>query len=68
MSLLGCDCITIYRIFKKRGLRPGMVAQACHPSTWDVEAGGPGIQGQHQLQDFKVSLSECEANLDYMRP
>lgn len=64
----GCDFISLYRIFRRQGLRSDMVEQACHPSTWKVEAGESGIQGQHQLQEFKANLSECDASLGYMRP
>lgn len=33
----------------KMGKRPGVVAHACDPSTWDAETEGPGVQGQPQL-------------------
>lgn len=63
----GCDFISLYRIFSRQGLRSDMVEQTCHPSTWKVEAGESGILGKYQLQEFKASLSECDANLGYMR-
>ena len=34
----------------------------CHPSTWEMEAGGSGVQGHPWLH------SEFEASLGYMRP
>ena len=27
------------------GIKLGMVAHTCHPSTWEVEAGGSEVQG-----------------------
>lgn len=37
---------------------PEVVACTCHPSTWEGEAGGPGVQLQ----------TEFEARLGYMKP
>lgn len=28
-----------------------MVAYTCNPSTWEVDAGGPEVQGQPQLYE-----------------
>ena len=37
---------------------PGMVVHTCDPSTWEVEAGGSGIQDLFELySEFKSSLS-----------
>jgi hypothetical protein len=30
---------------KKKKERPGSVAYACNPSTWQAEVGGSGVQG-----------------------
>lgn len=29
-----------------------MIAHACHPSTREVEAGGPGAQGEPELREI----------------
>lgn len=39
-----------------------MVTHACHPNTWEVEAGGSGVEGHSQLSN------EFEASLGSMRP
>lgn len=31
----------------------GMVVRACNPGTWEVEAGGSGVQGQPVPQETK---------------
>jgi hypothetical protein len=30
-------------------VKPGVVAHACTSSTWEAQAGGLGVQGQHGL-------------------
>lgn len=40
----------------------GMVTYACHLGTWEVEAGGPGVEGHPQLHN------EFEASLGSMTP
>lgn len=33
-----------------------MVAHSCNPSTWETEAGEPGVEGQPQLhRDFETA-------------
>lgn len=33
-----------------------MVTHACHPSNWEVEAGGSGVEGHPQLHnEFETS-------------
>lgn len=39
----------------------GALAQACHPRTWDVDAGQSGIQV------CSLKCSEFEVSLDYVR-
>lgn len=39
----------------------GLVAQACHPSSWEVETGGSGVQSHSPLH------KNSEATLNYMR-
>lgn len=35
----------------------GLVANACHPSTWEAEAAGKRVQGQPELhREFSASL------------
>lgn len=29
--------------------KPGVEGHTCHPSTWEVEVGGSGAEGQHGL-------------------
>lgn len=41
--------------------RLGAVAQACNASTWEVNAGGSGVQAQPHLH------SQLKAHLDYMK-
>lgn len=42
--------------FKLKG-KLGMAAQACHPRTWEAEAGGTGVQGSPQLYImFEINL------------
>lgn len=45
-----------------RTFQPRILVHPCNPSVWEVDEGGPGVQGRPQLQ------SKSEAIMGYLRP
>ena len=44
-------------------------SRICNPSTWEIEAGRPGVQDQPGLQrEFKASLGGVSSNLKQQWP
>lgn len=57
LNLVDCLACRKPRIPRPPLQKLSTVAHTCHYSTWEVEAGGSGVQGYPWLQGkFKVSL------------
>lgn len=51
------SCVPVRNVYKPQEL-PGVVVYSSNPSTWNVKAGGSGVQGQSQLcHEFEAKLS-----------
>lgn len=45
----------------KKPVKPGVVAHGHKPTTWEIEAKGPGVQG------YPCLYSQLDVSLGYMR-